>query len=256
MALWSRSRSHGSSGWLGPGGTEHTLWTLKMNQAGYLCLGLAGLSLALDRFLSGSTSWMRYVGTATSIQTAIEQFRLDWDKLRASLAGQTPAGQDLAALINRITEFSVTVRALVESETKAWVAEFQTNLAELQKNTAAAVESARAEVQAAQQKADTEQQAARPGGIDLIVDNAAETDQGYEVLVDRVSARSGVTSKTCGILGIPPGLHELSVQAKIGSVSAEASQLVTIAAGAATKVQLSLAKQKMRGAGPQALSVT
>ena len=227
-----------------------------MNQAGYLCLGLAGLSLALDRFLSGSTSWMRYVGTATSIQTAIEQFRLDWDKLRASLAGQTPAGQDLAALINRITEFSVTVRALVEGETKAWVAEFQTNLAELQKNTAAAVESARAEVQAAQQKADTEQQAARPGGIDLIVDNAAETDQGYEVLVDRVSARSGVTSKTCGILGIPPGLHELSVQAKIGSVSAEASQLVTIAAGAATKVQLSLAKQKMRGAGPQALSVT
>jgi hypothetical protein len=37
-----------ASGWFGSDGTAHTLWTLKMNQAGYLCLGLAGLSLALD----------------------------------------------------------------------------------------------------------------------------------------------------------------------------------------------------------------
>ncbi len=229
--------------------TQQMLWTLKMNQAGYFCLGLAGLSLALDRFLSGSTSWMRYVGTATSIQTATEQFRLDWDRLRASQAGKQPEGQDLVTLINRITEFSVTVRALVEGETKAWAAEFQANLAELQKSTAAAVETARAEFQAAQKKADTEQQATRPGGIDLTVDNAADTDQGYEVRVDDQVKKSGITSKTCGILGIPPGIHELSVQAKIGSVSASASQLVTIAAGSATRAQLSLAKQKASGAG-------
>ena len=125
-------------------------------------------------------------------------------------------------------EFSITVRALVENETKAWVAEFQANLAELQKSTAAAIETARAQVQAAQQKADTEQQAAQPGGIDLAVANAADTDQGYEVAVDGQTSKSGVTGNTCGILGISPGLHDLSVRAKIGGLSAHASQLVTV----------------------------
>jgi regulator of protease activity HflC (stomatin/prohibitin superfamily) len=213
---------------------------------------------------------MRYVTTATALQTAVEKFQLDWDKLTAPLEGKTPAGQDLVALINRITEFSGTVRALVENETNAWVAEFQANLAELQKSTAAAVESARAQVQAAQQKADADQQAAaqkadterqsarqkaeaadqaaRPGGIDLTVENAGETDEGYEVLVDGQSKKTDVLSTSCGVLGISPGLHELEVQAKIGGVAAHVSQVITITAGAATKVQLTLAKQKAKGA--------
>jgi hypothetical protein len=262
----------GSSGWFDPpAGSSQTLWTLKLNQAGYLCLGLAGLALALDRFLSGSTSWMRYVGAATAIQTALEQFRLDWDKQMASLAGKTPSGADLVALINRITEFSVTVRTLVEDETKTWVAEFQANLADLQKSTAAAAETARAQVQASQQKVDAEQQAAQlkadaekqaarqraeaerqaalPGGIELTVSNAADAAEGYEVLVDGQSKKTGVTGTTCGILGIPAGLHDLSVQARIEGVSARASQLVTIAAGVATKIQLTLAKQKAADQG-------
>jgi hypothetical protein len=246
----------GATGWFGPSdAAQHALWSLRLNQAGYLSLGFAALALALDRFMSGSTSWMRYVSTATSIQTAVEQFRLDWDKQLASLAGRIPSGQDLVVRISRITEFSITVRALVENETKAWVAEFQANLAELQKSTAAAVETARAQVQAAQQKVDAEQQAAqqktdaerqagRPGGIDLTVTNAADTDEGYEVVVDGRSEKADVTSSTCGILGIPPGLHDLSVRAKIEGIPAHASQLVTITAGAATKMQLTLAKQK------------
>jgi hypothetical protein len=246
----------GSAGWFGPN-DQGTV--LKINQAGYAALGVAALALALDRFLSASTSWMRYVTTATTIQTAVEKFQLDWDKLTAPLAGKTPSGQDLAALINQIAEFSATVRALVENETNAWVAEFQANLAELQKSTAAAVDTARAQVQASQQKADADQQAAqqkleaaeqaaRPGGIDLTVSNAADTDEGYEVLVDGQSKKAGVLSNSCGILGVSPGLHELEVQAKIGGSAAHVSQMVTITAGAAAKVQLTLAKQKAKGA--------
>jgi SMODS and SLOG-associating 2TM effector domain 2 len=246
------------------------MWTLRINQAGYAALGLAALALALNRFLSASTSWMRYVTTAAAIQTAVEKFQLDWDKVTAPLAGKTPAGQDLLALINRIEEFSTTVRVLVENETNAWVAEFQANLAELQKSTAAAVETARTQVQAAQQKADADQQAAaqkavadqqaaqqkaeaakqaaRPGGIDLTIQNAADTDQGYEVLVDGQSKKAGVLSSSCGVLDISPGLHDLEVQATIGGIAAHVSQLVTITAAAATKVQLVLAKQKAKGA--------
>lgn len=248
-----------AAGWLAPGGANSTLWTLKLNQAGYLCLGLAALALALDRFLSGSASWMRYVSTATSIQTAVEQFRLDWDKLTASQEGRPPSGQELLAMINRITEYIVTVRTLVENETKAWVAEFQADLAEMQKATAAATETARAQVQAAQQKVDADQQAAQqkadalrqaslPGGIDLTVTNAGDTEDGYEVLIDGTSQKSGVTGATCGILGIAPGLHDLSVRAKINGKPADSSQLVTVPAGAAVKAQLTLQQQKAAAA--------
>jgi hypothetical protein len=122
-------------------------------------LGLAALAFAFDRFMSGSTSWVRYVSTPTSIQTALEQFRSDWDKLKVALGGKPPTTQEFIPLINRGTELNATVRTLIESKTKAWVAEFQENLAELQKSTIAAVETARAQVQAVQQKADAEQQA-------------------------------------------------------------------------------------------------
>jgi hypothetical protein len=188
---------------------------LRISQAGYVRLGLAALARALDRFMSAATSWMRYVTTATAIQTAVEKFQLDWDKSTASLARKTPSGQDLLDLINRITQFSGTVRALVENETNAWVAEFQANLAELQKTTAAAEtaqQKAEAERQAARQKAEAEQ-AAKPGGIDFSIDNAAETDEGYDVLVDRQSKKTHVVSNSCGLSGIAPGLHELGVQA-------------------------------------------
>ena len=238
----------GSTGWFCPSGAEQAVWTLKLNQAGYLALGLAALFLALDKFLAGSTSWMRYISTAAAIQTAQMQFHCDWDKLMASLGGRTPAGAELTALINRITEFSVTVRAQVENETKAWVAEFQANLAELQTRTAAAVDAARAQVQTAQQEADKAQQAARPGGIDLTVENAAEADAGYEVLVDGRSEKTGVAGVTCGILGISPGPHDLEVRAKIGGAPAHASQLVTVPAGAGVKAQLKLAKPKAAAA--------
>lgn len=248
----------GSAGWFAPKGVDQILWTLKLNQAGYLSLGFAALTLALDRFMSGSASWMRYVTTATSIQTALEQFRFDWDKLRVPLAGKTPTSQEVAPLINRIEEFNTTVRGMVEGETNAWVADFQKNLAELQKSTDAALETARSNIQAAQQRTEEERKAAAKkaeedriatlhGGIDLTVENAAETDEGYDVFVDGKSRKTGVPGTTCAVLDIAPGPHDLTLQAKIGSVPAYASGAVMVASNTFTKVQLKLAKRKAAG---------
>lgn len=249
----------GATGWLAPKNADQTLWTLKLNQAGYLSLGFAALALALDRFMSGSSSWMRYVSTATSIQSALEKFRFDWDKLKVPLAGKAPNAEEVLPLINRIEEFNAAVRALVEGETSAWVAEFQKNLADLEKSTAAAVEAARANVQAVQKAADDErkagqQQAAEerkatlPGGIELTLENAAEIDaDGYEVFVDTESLKAGVLSATCAVLGIAPGLHEVEVRAKIGGAPAHASAGIIVAPRAFTKVALKLAKQKAAG---------
>ncbi|MGH7490649.1 MAG: hypothetical protein ACREMY_34305, partial [bacterium] len=61
-----------------------------------------------------------------------------------------PAGPALEALIERIAEFSITVRTLVEKETQAWVTEVQMNLTQLEKDAKAAVEAARAQAETAQ----------------------------------------------------------------------------------------------------------
>jgi hypothetical protein len=239
----------GSTGWFASQGVDQTLWTLKLNQVGYLALGLAALALALDRFMSGSTSWMRYVSTATSIQTALEQFRFDWDKLKLPLAGKPLTSENVIPLINRIEEFNATIRGLVESETKAWVAEFQQSLADLQKSTAAAVETARSNVQTAQKAADDQRKAALPGGIDLTVENAAETDNGFEVFVDSKLVKNGILSTACAVVDITPGLRDLFVQAKIGGSPAEARAAVTVAPNAFSKVQLKLVKGKAAAGG-------
>ncbi|MGH7490650.1 MAG: SLATT domain-containing protein [bacterium] len=59
---------------------------LRLNQIGYLCFGLAALFLAFDRYFGNSTGWMRYITTAMSLETALQQFRLDWARLTVSLA--------------------------------------------------------------------------------------------------------------------------------------------------------------------------
>jgi len=251
----------GSTGWWKPTNVDAASWTLKVNQAGYLSLGFAALALALDRYMSGSASWMRYVSTATSIHTALEQLRFDWEKLRVPLAGKAPSPQEAIPFINRIDEFNATVRGLVEAETKAWVADFQQNLAELEKSTAAALQTARSNAQAAQkaanddqkaaqQRAEEERKAALPGGIELTVENAAETDQGYDVLVDSNAKKTSEPNSICAVLDVSPGLHEVIIQAKIGGIPASASAGVIVTSNAISKVHLRLAKIKTAGQNP------
>ena len=51
-----------------------------------------------------------------------------------------------------------------------------------------------------------------PGGIDLTVENAAETDEGYDVLVDSKAKKTAIPNRTCVVVDIAPGLHELSCE--------------------------------------------
>lgn len=233
-----------ATGWLQPASvTDSNLWTLRMNQIGYLCLGVAALCVALDRFLSGSSSWIRYVTTATAIQNALERFRLDWDRQTAALAGRAPEGEELIALINRITEFSATVRTLVEEETKAWAVEFQVNLAEFEKSS----EKAREALQ--QSSADAAAAAAKAGGIELTVSGAGAAAAGYDVLIDGRIVKTAVAHPTCGILGIAPGLHELTVRATFNGQPQQVSKLVTIEAGAAAQAEAAFTKASATAAG-------
>jgi hypothetical protein len=222
---------------------------LQVNQIGYLCFGLAAAFLAFDKYFGYSTGWMRYITTAMSLETALRNFRLDWARSTSGLAGAMPTGAVLEGLLQKIQDFCVMARTLVEKETQAWVMEFQTNLSQLEKEAKAAMDTARTQVEAAQKEVKAAADSTRPGAVDLNVENVLETDQGYDVSVDGETRKSAVTSQSCAVMNVTPGMHELAVTAAMAGSPAHASQIVTVPAGAAVKVNIALTKVKVVAKG-------
>ena len=113
-------------------------------QAGYLLIGIAAGCLGLDRFFGYSTGWIRYITTAMAIEKALDEFRLDWARNMARMRGAPPTADQLEAMIRTCAAFSLVIKSQVEQETKAWVAEFQSNLSQLEKDLAAKADEAKA----------------------------------------------------------------------------------------------------------------
>jgi len=114
--------------------TRDTLTKLPFDfaEAGYLLIGIAAGSIALDRFFGYSTGWIRYMTTALAIDKSLEEFRLEWARNLAKLRGGLPNETQLDQLLLTCETFSLAIRSQVEQETKAWVVEFQTTLAQLE----------------------------------------------------------------------------------------------------------------------------
>jgi hypothetical protein len=125
--------------------------------------------------------------------------------------------------------------------------EFQTNLSQLEKEAKAAIDSARAAVETAQKESRTTADSTRPGAIDLTVENVLDTDNGYDVAIDGEARKSGVTGRSCAIMNVGPGLHELAVTGVMAGALAHASQIVTFSAGTAVKLSIALSKAKAIG---------
>jgi hypothetical protein len=102
-------------------------------QAGYLLIGVAAGCVGLDRYFGYSTGWIRYITAAMAIEKSLEEYRMEWARNIAKLRGAPPNEQQLDQLIQTCETFSLAIKTQVEQETKAWVAEFQSNLAQLEK---------------------------------------------------------------------------------------------------------------------------
>lgn len=102
-------------------------------ETGYLLLGIAAGCVALDRFFGFSTGWIRYITAALAIEKSLEEFRLEWARNIAKLRGGQPNELELDRLLLTCETFSLAIRSQVEQETKAWVAEFESNLAQLER---------------------------------------------------------------------------------------------------------------------------
>ena len=206
-----------------------------------LLLGLAAGIVGFDHFFGFSSGWIRYVITATGIQNALEEFRMDWSVLSAHLAGPLTNDQVLA-LLERAKTFRVAVAGMVLDETKAWAAEFQSNMSQLEKDVKASFEEQRTK---AEQDLKARNIVTRPGSIELKVSNALTSDgHKFTVLLD--GTKPPTPEETVeGSTGwsrtpVAPGQYRLIVSALRGGKKVQAFKIVKVEADAITTVEMEL----------------
>ena len=113
-------------------------------QLPYLFLGLAAGCVGFDKFFGFSTAWMRKITTGMALERDLAEFRIEWAILNAAQKGEPPNPEQVNQLLGRLKKLLATVQDRLEEETKAWVAEFETNLSKLQKDAETQLSAARA----------------------------------------------------------------------------------------------------------------
>ena len=206
-----------------------------------LLLGLAAGAVGLDHFFGFSSGWIRYVITASGIQNALEEFRMDWSLLYAHLS-TPPTAEQLQALIERAKSFRVAVAGMVLDETKAWAAEFQSNMAQLEKDVKASFEQER---QKAEQDLKARTTAVRPGAIELKVVNAETVDNGEFNVSLEGSSTPAISEKLEGSncwskTAVAPGQYRVVVWAARAGKRVQASKIIRVEADAVADAEVEL----------------
>ncbi|HEY0811103.1 MAG TPA: SLATT domain-containing protein [Longimicrobiales bacterium] len=96
-----------------------------------LVIAIAGGALAVDRFLDGTSGWIRCMKTEQQLRDELEAFELEWEFGRAALQGQSPNLEQTIAMLQRAKAFAAHVNTVVQTETNAWVEEFQSSIKQL-----------------------------------------------------------------------------------------------------------------------------
>jgi hypothetical protein len=96
-----------------------------------LAIAVAGGAMALDRFLGGTSGWIRCMKTELQLRDELEAFELEWEFGRAALLGNVPTLDQTIAMLQRAKSFAAHVNAVVQTETNAWVEEFQSSVKQI-----------------------------------------------------------------------------------------------------------------------------
>jgi hypothetical protein len=99
---------------------------------GFLLLALAAGCMAYDRFFGYSSSWLRYMATATSLRTQLVEYQTAWAKEMVAITAREPDRADAVRLIDFVRTFAWNVNDTIRVETEAWLVEFHTRLTELE----------------------------------------------------------------------------------------------------------------------------
>jgi hypothetical protein len=197
-----------------------------------MLVGLAAALLGADKAFGFSTGWIRYISTATSIRSALEQFRMEW-ALKSSQAATPPTKPEIADLIQSATAFRLAVEGYISKETHEWAVEFQSTLAQLEKDVADKFDrlstQALQEVKDARDKleqdrirdgqdAKARQEAERPGSLELALPNGLSADDRVlqvRMEGDGVAVTDSVTgSRRWARIGLKPGHYRILVSGR------------------------------------------
>ena len=101
-----------------------------------VALAIAVALVALDRFFGFSSAWSRYMATGQAISAALNQFRLDWQKIQVGCQSATGevAGEDITQFIELAKRLAEKTDELVQAETLQWVKEFRDTLADMEQS--------------------------------------------------------------------------------------------------------------------------
>jgi hypothetical protein len=209
-------------------------WKLMTTQAGYLVLGLAAGFLAFDRFFGLSSGWIRYMTTLAAIERLRADFAFDWT---ARLQGTAIDEAAKLSFLERAQTFRRAVLDLVDKETAAWVAEFQTSLADLEKAVQAQRQAAETNAKAATSGAEAAVAARRPGAVNVNI--AGDPEGATEVLLDGTRVKE-TTAKTVPLTNILPGQHTIEAQGMKAGQRVMAAKAVTIESDKILEVTLTL----------------
>ena len=97
-----------------------------------VALAIAVALILLDRFFGFSTGWSRYVATEFAIQSALDQFRIEWQKILAKHPGAPVPSDTIQELLGLVGDFSRNLDTQVEKETAAWTSEFYESLSRIE----------------------------------------------------------------------------------------------------------------------------
>lgn len=90
-----------------------------------IALGLAALSLAIDKFFGFSSAWMRYIAAEHQIRQCLHEFQMDYDLEQAGWDNAQPTMEQTQKVLGRCKAFLYQVDAIIRNETDQWLAEFQ-----------------------------------------------------------------------------------------------------------------------------------
>lgn len=101
-----------------------------------VALAIAVALVALDRFFGFSSAWSRYMATGQAISAALNQFRLDWQKVQIGCQGSTGelAREDIAQFVELAKRLAEKTDDLIQTETLQWVKEFRETLTDMEQS--------------------------------------------------------------------------------------------------------------------------
>lgn len=96
-----------------------------------IALGLAGVTLAIDKFFGFSSAWMRFIAAKHQIRQSLHEFQMDYELEQAGWDSAQPSVEQTQAILSRCKAFLFQVDAIIRQETDQWLAEFQDALKQI-----------------------------------------------------------------------------------------------------------------------------